>query len=404
MGEACNNMEVSRRCSGILGSLTLEISARVKVMKAQGHDVIGFGAGEPDFGTPKWIVDAAKEALDKGLTRYTPASGTAELKQAICQKYKKKYGLEYESAQVVVSNGAKHSLFNVFQATLNPGDEVIIPAPYWLSYPELVKMADGVPVIVETAEENDFKMTAAALRDAVTDRTKAVIINNPSNPTGSVYTREELKDVLDAALECGLCIVADDIYEELIYDGHEMVCIPTLGEKYRENAIVVSGASKTYAMTGWRIGYALSPLNIAKAMGNYQSHSTSNPNSIAQYATIAALNGPEKGIDEMRAAFDARRRVMYERINAVEGLSCRLPNGAFYMMMNISGVLGKSWEGQMIEGSMDFASALLEAQKVAVVPGISFGADSFERMSYATSMDSIEKGLERIAAFCASLK
>ncbi|MFZ5975576.1 MAG: pyridoxal phosphate-dependent aminotransferase [Bacillota bacterium] len=396
-------MEVSRRCSSILGSLTLEITARVKAMKSQGHDVIGFGAGEPDFGTPQWIVDAAKEALDKGLTRYTPASGTPELKQAICDRYKRKYGLAYEAAQVVVSNGAKHSLFNVFQAILNPGDEVIIPAPYWLSYPELVKMADGVPVIVDTAEENDFKMTADALLGAVTPRTKAVIMNNPSNPTGSVYAREELKKVLDAALEHGLCIVADDIYEELIYDGKEMVCIPTLGDKYRENTIIISGASKTYAMTGWRIGYALSPVHIAKAMGNYQSHSTSNPNSIAQYATIAALNGPEKGVEEMRSAFDARRRTMYERINAIEGLSCRLPSGAFYMMMNLSGVLGRKWEGQAISGSMDFTSFLLEAQKVAVVPGISFGADHYVRMSYATSMENIEKGLERIKAFCASL-
>lgn len=396
-------MEVSRRCASILGSLTLEISARVKVMKAQGHDVIGFGAGEPDFGTPQRIADAAKEALDKGLTRYTPASGTPELKQAICDRYQKKYGLEYESAQVVVSNGAKHSLFNVFQAILNPGDEVIVPAPYWLTYPELVKMADGIPIIVETSEADDFKMTAEALREAVTSRTKAVIINNPANPTGSVYAQEELKSVLDAAMEQDLCVVADDIYEELIYDGKEMVCIPTLGERYRENTIVVSGASKTYAMTGWRIGYALAPLNIAKAMGNFQSHSTSNPNSIAQYATIAALNGPEKSITDMRSAFDERRLFMHERINAIDGLSCRLPSGAFYMMMNISGVLGKKWEGRLIDGSMEFTSSLLEAQKVAVVPGISFGADSFVRMSYATSMENIKKGLDRIEAFCASL-
>jgi len=396
-------MKVSKRCSSILGSLTLEITARVKAMKTQGHDVIGFGAGEPDFGTPQWIVDAAKEALDKGLTRYTPASGTPELKQAICDRYKKKYGLEYDSAQVVVSNGAKHSLFNVFQAILNPGDEVIIPAPYWLSYPELVKMADGVPVIVDTAEEYDFKMTADALREAITPRTKAVIINNPSNPTGSVYSRDELKNVLDVAIGRDLCVVGDDIYEELVYDCKEMVCIPTLGEKYMENTIVVSGASKTYAMTGWRIGYALSPVNIAKAMGNFQSHSTSNPNSIAQYATIAALNGPEKGVEDMRSAFDVRRRTMHERINAIEGLSCRLPSGAFYMMMNISGVLGKKWEGRQIGGSMDFASFLLDAQKVAVVPGISFGADNYVRMSYATSLENIEKGLDRIEAFCASL-
>ena len=397
-------MEVSRRCSNILGSLTLEISARVKTMKAEGHDVIGFGAGEPDFGTPLWVVDAAKEALDKGLTRYTPASGTPELKRAICDRYRRKYGLDYDVAQVVVSNGAKHSLFNVFQAILNPGDEVIVPAPYWLSYPEIVKMADGVPVAVETTEAEAFKLSPRALREAVTPRTKAVIINNPSNPTGSVYTREELREIMDAALDCGLCAVADDIYEELVYDGAEMVCIPTLGERYRENTIVVSGASKTYAMTGWRIGYSLSPHEIAKAMGNFQSHSTSNPNSIAQYATIAALNGPDEGIIRMRAAFDERRRFMHARINGIDGLGCLLPSGAFYMMMNISGILGREWEGRRILGSMDFAMALLEAQKVAVVPGICFGADDYVRMSYAVSMHNIERGLDRIEAFCAGLK
>lgn len=396
-------MEVSRRCGSILGSLTLEITARVKAMKEQGLDVVGFGAGEPDFDTPPWIIQAAKEALDKGMTRYTPASGTPGLKQAIADRYAKKYGVTYQPGQIVVSNGAKHSLFNVFQVILEPGDEVIIPVPYWLTYPELVKMADGVPVFVETLEDNDFRLTPRLLLEAVTPRTKAVIINNPSNPTGSVYARSELKAVLDAALDKGLIIVSDDIYEDLIYDGHEMVCIPTLGERYMENTIVVSGVSKSYAMTGWRIGYTLSPLNIAKAMGNYQSHSTSNPNSIAQYASIAALNGPAEALDGMRETFDARRRFMHGRINAIEGLSCRMPAGAFYMMMNITEVIGKKWQGQEITGSMAFTSCLLEAEKVAVVPGISFGADGFVRMSYATSMENIEKGLDRIEAFCRSL-
>lgn len=396
-------MEVSGRCGSILGSLTLEITARVKAMKEQGLDVVGFGAGEPDFDTPPWIVQAAKEALDKGLTRYTPASGTAELKQAIADKYIRKYSISYQPGQIVVSNGAKHSLFNVFQAILEPGDEVIIPVPYWLTYPELVKMADGVPVFVETPEDNDFRLTPELLLAAVTPRTKAIIINNPSNPTGSVYARGELRAVLDAALDKGLIIVSDDIYEDLVYDGHEMVCIPTLGERYKENTIVVSGVSKSYAMTGWRIGYTLSPLNIAKAMGNYQSHSTSNPNSIAQYASIAALNGPEEALIEMRETFDARRRFMHGRINAIEGLNCRMPAGAFYMMMNITGTIGKKWQGQEITGSMTFTSCLLEAEKVAVVPGISFGADGFVRMSYATSMENIEKGLDRIEAFCRSL-
>jgi aspartate aminotransferase len=333
------------------------------------------------------------------MTCYTPASGTLELREAISERYKKCYGVNYTPAQIVVSNGAKHSLFNAFQAVLNHGDEVIVPVPYWLTYPELIKMADGVPVYVQTSEESCFKLTPEALREKITERTKALIINNPSNPTGSVYTRQELIDVLDVALEKGLIIIADDIYEDLIYDGLDMVCIPSLGQKYRENTIVVSGVSKSYAMTGWRIGYTLSPLNVAKAMGNYQSHSTSNPNSIAQHASAVALKGPTDSIEKMRKAFDERRKYMHARINKIEGLSCCLPSGAFYMMMNISKIIGKKWKSQEITGSMSFTALLLEAEKVAVVPGISFGADEFVRMSYATSMDNIRKGLDRIEEF-----
>ena len=397
-------MQVSKKCNNILGSLTLEITAKVKAMKAEGHDVIGFGAGEPDFGTPQFIIDAGKEALDMGMTRYTPASGTLELKKAIRDKYVSKYGLDYDCAQIVVSNGAKHSLFNTFQSILNPGDEVIIPAPFWLSYPELVKMADGVPVIVDTLESDDFKLSVEAFKGAITPKTKAIIINNPSNPTGSLYSRDELKNLMDVAIDLGVITVADDIYEELIYDGKEMVCIPTLGEKYKENTIIISGVSKTYAMTGWRIGYTLSPLNIAKAMGNFQSHSTSNPNAMAQHASVAALYGSMDEIETMRNAFDERRKYMFERINSIDGLSCRLPSGAFYMMMNVSKTFGKASNGNVINGSMDFTTQLLDAQKVAVVPGISFGADGFVRMSYATSLENIKNGLDRIEKFVASLE
>ena len=396
-------MRISKRCQNIKGSVTLEIDAKAKEMKAQGLDVVGFGAGEPDFDTPEHIRRAAKDALDRGMTRYTPASGTMELKKAICAKFRRDNGLEYEPAQIVVSNGAKHSLFNSFQALLDDGDEVIVPGPYWVSYPELIRMAGGVPVIVQARAENSFKLLPCEIEAAVTDKTRAIILNSPNNPNGFVYTREELLDIGRLAVKHDFYIISDEIYEYLVYDGTEHVSIASLDEAIKERTITINGMSKAYAMTGWRIGYTASPLNVAKAMTNYQSHSTSNPNSIAQYAALAALSGPDNQLKDMVAEFDRRRKYIVSRINGIPGLSCIPPKGAFYVMMNISGLFGKKCRGEAIVDSMSFTRLLLEESKVAVVPGIGFGADSFVRLSYATNMENIEKGMDRIAEFVAGL-
>lgn len=397
-------MELSRRSSGIQGSLTLEIDAKAKAMRAAGESVIGFGAGEPDFDTPAFIIQAAKDALDHGLTRYTPASGTLDLKKAICARYQQKYGVTYQPNQVVVSNGAKHSLFNVFQALLNPGDEVIIPAPFWLSYPEMVKMADGLPVLVHATAANGFLLTPDQLEAAITPRTKAIILNNPSNPTGAVYTRTQLEALCAVCAAHDLFIVSDEIYEELLYDGNQMTCVASLGENLYRRTIVISGMSKSYAMTGWRIGYALCRPDIAKMMSNFQSHATSNPNSIAQYASAVALTADQSFLVPMLAAFDERRKEMCALINAIDGLRCNLPGGAFYVMMDISALLGKRCGDRVIDGSMAFAAALLEQQKVALVPGLAFGIDDHVRLSYATGLDNIRAGIARIAAFVKELQ
>ena len=396
-------MRISKRCQAVTGSLTLEIDAKAKEMKAKGLDVVGFGAGEPDFDTPEFIRNAAKDALDRGMTRYTPASGMLELKVAICEKLKRDNGLEYVPQQIVVSNGAKHSLFNAFQALLNEGDEVIVPGPCWVSYPELVSMAGGVPVVVQAEESNSFKPTAAQIEAAVTDKTRAIILNSPNNPNGFVYSREELKAIADIAVAHDFAIVSDEIYEVLVYDGTKHVSIASLSEEIKEHTIVINGMSKAYAMTGWRIGYAAAPLHVAKAMTNFQSHSTSNPNSIAQCAALAALKGPDDQLQAMVREFDRRRMRMYELINGIDGLSCILPKGAFYVMMNISGLIGKKLNGVPITGSMSFTELLLENSQVAVVPGVGFGADWYVRLSYATNMENIEKGLSRIKAFTEKL-
>jgi aspartate aminotransferase len=395
-------MEFSQRAQSVTGSITLAIDAQAKRMKAEGQDVVGFGAGEPDFGTPKHIIDAAKAALDAGETRYTPSSGTLKLRQAVCDKLRRDNGLAYEPSQIIVSNGAKHSLYNAFQALLNPGDEVIVPSPYWVSYPELIRMADGVPVYVQAHEEDAFVLKPAALEAAITGRTKALVLNSPSNPCGAVYTRQDLEALAEVIRAHDLCVISDEIYEELIYDGYEHVSIASL-PGMQERTMVINGMSKAYAMTGWRIGYAAGPLEWIKVMGNVQSHATSNPNSIAQAAAVAALEGPRDDLDCMRATFDQRRRLLVSGINGIEGLSAELPHGAFYVMVNISGVIGKSCQGRRIEGSMDFTALLLETQKVAVVPGVGFGADQCVRLSYATGEDNIRKGLERIKAFVQSL-
>lgn len=394
-------MNLSKKALNISPSMTLKISAMAKKMKQEGRDVVGFGAGEPDFDTPEYIKRAAKNALDMGLTKYTPAAGMTELREAVSERFQKKYALAYEPSDIVVSNGAKHSLFNIFAAILNPGDEVIIPVPYWVTYPELVCMNDGVPVFVET--DGTFKATAAQIKAAVTAKTKALVLNTPSNPCGAVYTRQELEEIAAVALQAGIFVISDEIYDELIYEG-EHVSIASLGKDIKDATIIVNGMSKTYAMTGWRIGYTASTGEIAKVMGAYQSHAASNPNSIAQYAGIEALKGPQDDVEAMKAAFVHRRKLLCDMINDVEGLSCSAPSGAFYVMMNISKVKSLAFDGILIGDSMTFSETLLKNTLTAVVPGVAFGADDYVRMSYATSEENICKGMERIKEFVEMLK
>ena len=391
-------MYLSEKAKAISPSATLAIDSKFKEMKAQGIDVVGFGAGEPDFDTPDFIKEAAIQAIHDGKTKYTPAAGTMDLRKAVCEKFKKENGLDYEPTQIIISNGAKHSLVNVFMAILNPGDEVIIPAPFWVSYPEMVKIADGVPVTIDTKEENDFKFTAAQFENAITSKTRALVLNSPSNPTGMVYTEAELRAIAEVAVKHNIYVISDEIYEHLIYEG-ERVSIASFGEDIKNLTIIINGVSKTYAMTGWRIGYLAAPAPIAKVISNLQSHATSNPNSIAQAATIAALNGTGEEIATMKKEFKVRRDYMVDRINSIEGVSCRKPQGAFYVMMNISKLKGKTFHGVTINTSDDLANALLDHAKLALVPGSGFGADDFMRWSYATSMENIKNGLDRLENF-----
>ncbi len=393
-----NFMKLSSKFSSISPSPTLTIDAKFKAMQAEGLDVVGFGAGEPDYDTPEHIKEAAIKAINAGFTKYTPASGTVELREAVCRKLQRENGLSYKPSQIVVSNGAKHSLTNVFGAILEPGDEVIIPSPFWVSYPEMVKLADGVPVPLMTTEESGFKFTAEELRAAITPKTKAVIINTPSNPTGAVFTRDELGEIAKIAVEKNIFVVADEIYEHLIYEG-EAVSIASFGDEIKELTIIVNGLAKTFAMTGWRIGYTASNQTVASLMANVQSHSTSNPNSIAQKAAVAALDGGLEFVLEMKAEYKRRRDYMVSRINSMEGISCTMPGGAFYVMMNIKGILGKEFHGTMINSSNEFADALLTHSGVALVPGEGFLADGYLRWSYATSMKNIENGLDRLEKF-----
>lgn len=397
-------MEIAKRAKQISPSLTLEITARAKKMKADGMRVVSFAAGEPDFNTPDYILDAGRKALDLGLTKYTPAAGTVELRNAICQKLKNDNALDYDKSNIVVSNGAKHSLFNAFMAILDPGDEVIIPSPYWLSYPEIVKMAGGVPVFVETKPENSFKLTPAEFENAVTQKTKALILNNPNNPTGAVYTRSEL-NALGAAIEkYEIFVVSDEIYEKLTYERRHH-SIAAYSDILKERTIVINGMSKTYSMTGWRVGYAAADEQIASAMASMQSHSTSNANTIAQYASCVALTDKYHGdafLEDMRATFDARRALMMLRLHRL-GMQYIEPKGAFYIMVNIKEYIGKRIEGQRINSAFDFASLLLEQVQVAVIPCESFGAPEYVRMSYAASEKDIERGLDAMGSFLAQL-
>ncbi len=396
-------LTISHRVQNISPSPTLAIDARAKEMKAAGLDVVGFGAGEPDFPTPDYICDAAKEALDKGLTRYTPAAGTKELRKAICEKLRKENDMTYTYGDILVSNGAKHSLFTIFQAILDPGDEVLIPTPCWVSYPEMVRMAGGVPVFVPSDESTNFIPTSADIASRVTRRTKAIIITSPSNPNGSVWDQEQLQFVADLAVSHPFYVVSDEIYEKLVYDGRKHLSIANLGEQIKSQTFLVNGMSKAYAMTGWRIGYVAGPRHEIAAMANFQSQATSNPNSIAQYASMKALQGDQGCLEAMVAEFQKRRDVMVERINKVDGLSCLKPQGAFYIMMNVKKLLGRSYYGRKLESSLDFAELLLAEKQVAVVPGAAFEAEGYCRLSYAVSLEQINKGLDRIEEFVRTL-
>ncbi|MBU5426598.1 pyridoxal phosphate-dependent aminotransferase [Tissierella pigra] len=377
-------------------SITLEITAKAKAMKDSGIDVVSFGAGEPDFNTPENIQNEGIRAIKEGLTRYTPASGIVELKNAICEKFKEDNNLDYKPSNIIISSGAKHSIHNALLAILNPGDEVIFGTPYWVSYPDLVKLADGVPVYIETKEENDFKFNVEDLNRVLTDKTKAIILNSPSNPTGSIYTEEELRAIADWAVKNKVFIISDEIYEKLIYDNNKHISIASLNEDIKNLTIVINGMSKSHAMTGWRIGYAAAHEKIVKIMSNIQSHATSNPCSISQYASVEGLKGDQASVEEMKRHFVERRDYMAETINSIKGLSCRKPEGAFYIMINFTQLLGKTIKGKEINSSMDFANLLLDEAKVAVVPGVAFGDDKYIRLSYATSMDNIKEGLRRI--------
>lgn len=396
-------MKLSKKAESLAASLTLEITAKANEMKKKGIDVVSFGAGEPDFNTPDYIKEAAIKAINDNHTRYTATSGIIELKKAIVKKFKEDNGLEYSENQILISTGAKQSLANVFSAILNEGDEVLINIPYWVTYPELVKLNGGVPVFIETKKENSFKFTLKELEENCTERTKAILINSPNNPTGSVYTEEELKVIAEFAREKDLIIISDEIYEKLIYDGKKHISIASLSEDAFNRTIVINGVSKTYAMTGWRIGYSAAPIEINKLMTNIQSHTTSNANAIAQYAALAALEGNDDEIKAMVEEFARRKNYMIESINNIDLLETLHPNGAFYVMVDVSKLFGKKCDGKVIEGSIDFAKAILEKEKVAVIPGIAFGNDNYIRLSYATSMENIEEGIRRIEKFIKSL-
>ena len=397
-------LSLSERVLTISPSVTLAMDARAKQLRQEGMDVIGFSAGEPDFCTPEYINDAGKFAIDAGITRYTPVAGTMDLRMKICDKFYRDNNVSYTPAEIIVSNGAKQALFTAFCALLNPGDEVLVPSPCWLSYPEMIRMAGGTPVLVHGEEENDFIVTAEMLRAHVTDKTKALILNTPNNPNGSVWNFEQLKEIAGLAVECGFYVVSDEIYEKLIYDGMKHYCIASFGEEIKKQSVIGNGVSKSYAMTGWRIGYAAASKEIINAMCSFQSHASSNANSIAQYAAATALSCGDKYIRSMITEYDVRRPLMHRLLNEIDGLSARMPKGAFYMMMNITQILGKKYHGQLINSSTKFAEVLLDEKRVAVVPALAFGDDRYVRLSYATSRANIVEGMRRISAFVEELE
>lgn len=390
---------ISQVAAQVQASTTLVIDSMFKEMKAAGEDVVGFGAGEPDFPTPEHIKQAGISAIEANQTKYTPAAGMVELKKAACYRLEQDFGLKYKPESIVVASGAKHAIYIALMVLCNPDDEVVIAAPYWLSYSEMVKQASAVPVVVAASEEQHFKITAEQLEKAITDKTKVFMLNSPSNPTGMVYSREELEKIAEVCVRHNIYVIADDIYANLVYDGIEYTSIASLGEEIKRRCIVINGVSKSYAMTGWRIGYACAEPFIAKAMSNYLSHSTSAPSTVSQVAAIEALNGPQEDIEEMRKAFQARRDHLVERMNKIDGISCIKPEGAFYVMMNMKKFIGKTMYGEVINSDSDFARLFLEKGKVATVPCESFAAPGFIRWSYATSMYDIDKGLDRLEQF-----
>ncbi len=395
---------IASRMTTISPSLTLAISAKAKAMKEAGESVVSFSVGEPDFNTPAHIIEAGKIALDKGQTKYTPSSGLLPLRKAICAKFEKDNGLVYEPSQIIVSNGAKHSIFNACYAVLEEGDEVIIPAPYWLTYPEVVKVCGATPVYLNCKKENKFKFTAEDLQKMITPKTKMLIFNSPSNPTGAVYNEEEVRAIAKVCEEAEIFVLADEIYEKLCYNGGKPFSIAKCSEKMKDLTITVNGVSKTYAMTGWRVGYLAAPKDIAKAIDSFQSHATSNACSISQHATIEALKSSDEEIQEMVNVFDVRRAKLLRLIAEIDGVQAIEPDGAFYVMLVVGGLYGKQYNGKAITNSIEFADALLESEKVATVPGISFGADDCLRLSYSLSERDIVEGLARIKRFVAGLR
>lgn len=393
------SLYLSSRCTGISPSATLEINTRAKQLRAEGKHVYGFAVGEPDFPTPEYICDAAREALKLGLTRYTPVAGTKELRGAICEKLERDNNLHYKPTEVIVSNGAKQALLNAFVAILNPGDEVLLPTPCWVSYPEMIRMAGGVPIMVKTKEEEGFLPSLKLLEKLTTPRTKAIVINSPNNPTGCVYPPELLEKIAEFAIEKEIYVVSDEIYERLIYDGQQHVSIASFGPQIHKQAIVINGLSKTFAMTGWRMGYAAASEDIVNAMAAYQSHATSGANSIAQYASYKALQNGAAYIRAMREEYDARRQLMVAKINGMDGVSCITPHGAFYVMLNVKMLIGRTFRGEKIEDAVALSRMLLDAVNVAVVPGDAFEAPGFCRISYAVSREDIDAGLDAIGRF-----
>ncbi len=391
--------ELSRIALAIEPSATMAIDSMFKQMKADGLDVIGFGAGEPDFPTPDYIKEVGIQAIQNNDTKYTPSVGTVALRKAICQRLKEDCGVEYTPAEVAVSNGAKPCVYVALRALVNPGDEVILPAPYWVSYIELIRMVGGVPVVVEATEAEHFKITPEKLSAAITPKTKCMILNNPSNPTGMMYSRKELEEIAKVCVEKDIYVISDEIYYRLAYDNEEFVSFAALGEDVKARTLLVNGVSKSYAMTGWRIGYVAAPAAISKVIGNYLGHCTGSPSSISQAAAAEALSASQETVEKMREAFEERRNYMVERMNQIEGVSCIKPQGAFYVMMNISKIFGKELFGHVIKDADDFGNMFLKYGKVAVVPGTSFGAPEFIRWSYATSMENIKAGLDRLECF-----